>query len=428
MKHSQEFDSLTPGQKATLDLWAQRFDAFTSDSRQAHSHSIFVALKGGSHDGHDFIDEVLNKGSQAVVAEPGRLTSKSNAVLEVASTHLAHRYLAACFRRKFKGRVVAVGGSSGKTSTKEFLATLLASKFKVLKTEKSQNGDLGIPRTFERLSNSYDVAVIEVGIDAPGDMIRHAQIVAPDVAVLTSIGEEHLNLLKNIERVFEEEKILFDVTLGRGGDCFAPLADAYLSKLKDGANTHMVSKHDLDAWIPFEHPYAKQNARLAIAVAAHLGVSSDQIKGALKDLELPDGRGRTLKIGALDVIADHYNANPSSLTAALGFARDQALKSKKSLTLVLGDMLDLGEATKSAHDSVTLAIEAAQAQTIWFVGSEMGRLATLVKGASNIKVFATSAEAAKHVADLRFESGLLLLKGSRGMRLELVLEALQRSH
>jgi UDP-N-acetylmuramoyl-tripeptide--D-alanyl-D-alanine ligase len=426
---SPEFDSLTSAQKKQLGLWAEQFDAYTSDSRQAHSHSIFVALKGEAHDGHDFVQEVLSKGTRAVVIEQGRVATAagtaSATVLEVASTHLAHRYLAACYRRKFKGRVVAVGGSSGKTSTKEFLATILAAKYKVLKTEKSQNGDLGIPRTLERLANHFDVAVIEVGIDAPGDMIRHAHIVAPDVAILTSIGEEHLNLLKTVERVFAEEKILFDVTLARGGDCFAPLADAHLAKLKNTSNVHLVHKSDLDPWIPFDHPYAQQNARLAIAVAMHLGLTSDQVKGALKELELPEGRGRVLQIGACEVIADHYNANPSSLSGALHFAKERASQLQKPLTLVLGDMLDLGEATATAHASIRQHIEDARPQTLWLIGPEMGRLVKKIKGPKVIKHFNDSAEAAKKVAELKSEASLLLLKGSRGMRLELVLEALQ---
>ena len=193
--------------KSVLMELAKKASAYTSDSRRVTAQTIFVALKGEKTDGHKFVPELLERGCLLAIVSQDWLAQNSHYqnrgdVLAVPSTNEAHRLLAAVFRKKFQGKIIGVGGSSGKTSTKDFLSHLLSGAFKVFKTEKSQNGELGIPKTLEGLHSGFDLAVIEIGIDAPGDMRRHVEIVEPDVALLTSIGEEHLNLLKNIENVF----------------------------------------------------------------------------------------------------------------------------------------------------------------------------------------------------------------------------------
>jgi UDP-N-acetylmuramyl pentapeptide synthase len=413
-----------------LEHLASTRSGYTSDSRVATPDDVFVALAGDSRDGHDFVPELLARGVACVV-ERGRVRFDAAApVAEVADTHEAHRQLAALFRRRFAGPVVGIGGSSGKTTAKEFTASILGAAMRVAKTERSQNGELGVPRTLERLRAGVDVAVVEIGIDAPGDMARHVGIVAPDVAVLTSIGEEHLNLLGTVENVFREEAILFEATLARGGVAFAPEDDPWLARLKERPGVTLVPSDPerLDPALdcPLTHPYARRNASLACAVALHLGMPAAAIRPVLATLEPPEGRGqeRILPEGTV-VLLDHYNANPSSLRAGLEAARLRAASASLPLRLVLGDMLDLGTETVRAHEGMVADLRAAAAASLWLVGPEWSRLADRLAGAAGeLRVFPDSAAAAREAAALRLPPSVVLVKGSRGMALERVLRGL----
>ncbi|MBS1985582.1 MAG: UDP-N-acetylmuramoyl-tripeptide--D-alanyl-D-alanine ligase [Bdellovibrionales bacterium] len=415
-----------------------RARAFTSDSRNFAPGDIFVALKGETSDGHRYVKAVLEQKPTLVLVQKGWSAEnhvQSDLILEVDNPHSAHRAVAGLFRRKFQGRVIAVGGSSGKTSTKEFLATILATRFKTVKTLKSQNGELGIPKTLEQLHPDVECAVVEVGIDAPGDMARHAELVQPDIALLTSIGEEHLNLLKSVENVFKEERILFDVTLKRGGICFAPGSDPWLRRFAGTENVILTpadptlqstkAAQRLRERLP--NAYAIQNATLALGVAQQLGLKEAEVLAAIDRLELPEGRGNLQMLpSGLLLVADHYNSNPSSLRAGVGSAAQLARQHKKPLHLILGDMLDLGDVTASAHESVVADIVGAQPATLTLVGPEFGRLAPRFREKiSQVKDFPDSATAAESLDVSALAESVVLLKGSRGMRLEKVLEAVQ---
>lgn len=426
------------GSRATdrLEALASRARSFTSDSRTAGPGAIFVALRGERRDGHDFVTDALARGGFAVV-ETGAVArldlaaeERSGFVVETEDVHAAHRVLAAIFRRRFSGTVVAVGGSSGKTTAKEFLRAMLEARFRTVATERSQNGERGIPKTLEKLEDGVEMAVVEIGIDAPGDMERHAGIVHPDVAVLTSIGEEHLNLLGSIERVFREETVLFDVAISRGGACFAPAEDRWLASLRGRERVTLVPSEPEAVHPDFatglRNPYARRNAALAAAVALHVGVAPGAIAPVLSGLVPPDGRGgeRRLPSGAL-LLLDHYNANPSSMRAGLEAARWRADEERCELRLVLGDMLDLGAATRSAHEGLLPAIGAVRPEAVWLVGPEMSRLEGALRGACpTVRSFQDSAHAAGAAVEMASRPGVVLFKASRGTALERILDAI----
>lgn len=415
---------------------AGRAGAFTSDSRGCGPGDLFVALSGANRDGHEFVPAVLAAGAVAVVAEgtAARMgleaAVREGRLIEVPDPHAAHRFLAARFRERFRGPVVAVGGSAGKTTAKEFLRALLATRFRVAATERSQNGEQGIPRTIEKLRDGIDVAVVEVGIDAPGEMARHAALVAPDLAVLTSIGAEHLSRLTDVETVYREETVLFDVTLGRGGEAYVPVDDPFLARQLERPSVRGVPSDpiSIDPRFdpPFRHRLARRNAALAVAVATRLGIDAEGIVGGLRALALPEGRGgeRRLPGGAI-LVLDHYNANPDSMRSGLAHARALAEGEGLPLRLVLGDMLDLGEASEESHRGLLGAIRDARAETLWLVGSEWSRLAGDLEGAAReVVTFADSGTAARAGAEALVRSpAVVLFKGSRGMALETVVDA-----
>lgn len=407
---------------------------FTSHSKQT-ADKIFVALKGDKVNGATYIPGLVQEGTACgfVVDQDFDLAPYSahrHLFFVCKNPHEAHRELAALFRARFNGTIIGIGGSSGKTSTKEFLYQILSTKFRCFKTDKSQNGELGIPKTLEQLDSAFDYGLVEIGIDAPGDMIRHANLVKPDIALLTSIGEEHLNLLHTVENVFKEEKILFEVTHHYHGTCFAPAGDHYLARLKG----HFAPLHLIDnaqGWkTPFTNLYAEQNARLAAEVALHLGMAKEDIQNALLHLQLPDGRGREILLANNRlVIADHYNANPSSLKGGLAHLVAVSRQRGANKILILGDMLDLGTETESAHRSLVEPVCAAQPDLLVLVGPEFKKLLSefQTKGLQCVS-FETSTEAAvgfdwsKNLA----AGATILLKGSRGMKMELILETLQK--
>ncbi len=415
----------------TLNDAIEKALSYTSDSRLLREGDIFIALKGLQADGHDYVGEILKKNPVAVVVDKS-FAGNDPRLVRVEDTTEAHRVLAAAFRQKFRGKLVAVGGSNGKTSTKEFLATLLSEKFKIIKTDKSQNGELGIPKTLEKLRPDIEVAVVEVGIDGPGDMRRHADLLQPDIALLTSIGEEHLNLLKSVDNVFQEEKILFDVTWGRGGFCFAPEVDSYLQKLSGKKSFRMSPARPLllnenflmDSALP---PLAEQNAALAVLAALELGLSVAEVAQGLKKLEVPEGRGRVyrMKNGGV-LVADHYNANPSSMKQGLAFARSRARGVNLPLVLIIGDMLDLGEQSDAAHASLVPDFEKSSATHAIFVGPQWKTLQSKIQRAiPEALFFENSSEAIGASMAVMNPAACVYLKGSNGMRLDRIFSALK---
>lgn len=410
--------------------------AYTSDSRNARSGDLFVALRGTVHDGHDFVPGLLAAGVCCVAARGTGVRLGLNSgvgsglLVEVDDTHAAHRRIAGMFRSRFAGPVVGIGGSSGKTTAKEFTAALLAARFRVAKTQASQNGELGIPKTLEQLRPDIDLAVVEIGIDAPGDMARHAALVLPDIAVLTSIGEEHLNLLRSIEGVFREETVLFDVVQQREGVCFAPADDPWLARLDGAPAVHLIPSdpRDLHSELdpPLRNPYLRRNTALACAVALHLGLRPDEIARVLDGLTPPQGRGGECHLeGGTILLLDHYNANPSSIRAGLAAAEARSRETGLPLYLVLGDMLDLGSETSRLHEDLVPDLHRIGAERLWLVGEEMSRLATrLADAASDVRAFRDSRAAAEAATALRAPAAVVLFKGSRGMALERVIEQL----
>ena len=418
-------------QFSDLDLLCAKARGFVSDSRQVREGIIFVALKGEAFDGANFIEKTLS-------AQPGAYAVTQNASVHAAlpeamrertvlvqDAHQAHRHLAKNFRIKFTGKVIAIGGSNGKTSTKEFLAHLLASKFRIVKTQASQNGELGIPKTLEQLhpvdGAPVDLAVIEVGIDGPGDMIRHVEIVRPHIAVLTSIGEEHLNLLKNLEGVFREERILADWCVDYGGRVVVPQGDEYLERLvREGkaikATPTMLAKFHQ----PFTQKHFVSNLALCVSVAKMLGMNDKEIQFALDTIAVPEGRG-VLREHApqIWVYEDYYNANSASMKAGIDSSGDAARAKALPFHLVLGDMFDLGDQESVVHNQVLDYALSVKPQSITLIGE---RFAKAVKqmgvGAQVASVYATLEEAIADRAKIFSGPGVYLLKGSRGMRLE----------
>jgi UDP-N-acetylmuramoyl-tripeptide--D-alanyl-D-alanine ligase len=304
----------------------------STDTRTLASGDIFVALRGERFDGHDFLSQAAGAGASAlVVDDPGRTAGLGVPVIVVRDTTRALGALGAWWRATWGGTVVAVAGSNGKTTTKELIRSALSGTLDVYATTGNLNNQVGVPLTLLRLPSSTQVAVVEVGTSIPGEVDLLRRIVAPDLSVVTSIGEEHLEGLGSLEGVLNEEAAIYDrVPLGLAPTAQPEIGRAARSRaarvIEAGLDTGDVHP---DAWgmtsdgrgwatfgdtriamrVPGAHNL--RNAMLAVAVARACGVPDDVAAAGISRVEPLDMRGRWMTCGDLTIINDAYNANPA---------------------------------------------------------------------------------------------------------------------
>jgi len=213
------------------------FTAVSTDSRTMPEGALFVPIKGEKFDGHDFIPKAIAGKARGVLTSRAMAPLRAVAVFRVPDTVAAFQKIAAAWRKKFSYPVAAVGGSVGKTTTKEFLAAALSGRFRVVKTEASKNGEIGVPMTLLEMRAEHEAAVVEIGIDEAGAMDRLCALVRPTAAVVTAIAAEHLEKLRNLETIAREESLLLVRTAAEGGRAFVNLDDPYLAPLFERLTT-----------------------------------------------------------------------------------------------------------------------------------------------------------------------------------------------
>ena len=452
----EELLAATGGEVARLG-GAVRVQGVTTDTRGLEPGELFVPIRGERHDGHRYLAEAAERGAATVLVdrdvsvEPLPCTT-----VAVRDTLAALGDLAAWHRRRVGGRVLGVAGANGKTTTKEMLASIAAEAFgadRVLKTQGSQNNLVGLPLTLLRLSQAHAVAVLELGMNTPGEVWRLVAIADPDVGVVTCVGPEHLEGVGSLRGAAEAEGELYRrlrpsavavvnaaepllhasmaacparvVTFGAGAEVDATDVDdrgidgtAFTLRLggeRVPVRLHLAGRHNVT------------NALAAAAVAHAAGMPSAAIRRGLERVQAPSMRMevRRLASGAT-VLNDCYNANPASMQAAL---QTMAATAARRRLAVLGEMRELGAHAEAAHRALGRALASAGLDGVFLLGPAMrlveqeARLAGLP---SDRVVWAADHEtlAGRLAGDLR-DGDLVLLKGSRGAALEKVLERLE---
>jgi len=353
------------------------YEGISTDSRTVSGGDLYVALVGERFDGHDFVVDALSNGARgAVVSSPVAGDPPRARLYPVPDTLVALGRLAAARRRKISGPVVAVTGSTGKTSTKDMIAAALSSVRRVHATEGNLNNRVGMPLTLLSTPDDAEVVVLELGTSEPGEIEALARIVRADVAVITTVGESHLEKLGSVAGVMEEKLQLLR-HLAEGGRCVVGDEPAELAERarrlcprvrvvgwsdhadpggRPGrADIDVFGKYTFD-WrghrvtAPMMGRHGVTNAVIALSVAELLGVPPrDAIRG-LSSTERRALRGEYRRIGELTVLVDCYNANPQSVRAALEVLEAQGVAARK--VAVLGSMLELGAASDALHDRV----------------------------------------------------------------------------
>ncbi len=430
--------------------------AVCTDSRAAKAGDLFFAIKGDKFDGHDFVAEVAVKGVAAIVVEKKKVPAfvLNCPLLAVKDVRAALGKLAAAYRREFDVPVIAVGGSNGKTTVKELLASVLRQKFATLASEASFNNDIGVPMTLLRLEKSHQAAVLEAGTNHPGELAPLVKMIAPKFGVITNIGREHLEFFGDVAGVAQEEGALAEL-LPADGKLFLNGDNEWSEKIAARTKAKVVSvglgeKNDwcakrirLDkSGVTFQVVAAKEefcgeyrinllgrhqvtNALFAIALGAELGLDRTEIQDGLVACPPPKMRLNFWEVNGVRVLDDSYNANADSTIAALETLCGLPLQGRR--VAVLGDMAELGAHSVAAHAEVgRRAAELAVGQ-LFAVGKMAAVTAQAARDAGLMRVFEfAEVEAALNVVKGFLKPGdVVLLKASRVSRLERIAEMLK---
>lgn len=423
----------------------------STDSRTVKRGDIFIALSGEKFDGHDYILDVIKKGARAILVSKNVKASVGIAVVQVKDTGKALGHLAAFYRLKFNIPVIALTGSAGKTTTKEMLAHVLSSQYKVLKNIKTENNHIGVPQTLLRLDKNYDMAVLEFGTNQPGDIDWLSFIAKPNVVIFTNIGDSHLEKLKNREGVFKE-KFRIVAHMAREGKIVFNADDPYLSRIQKLKLTqqkigYSIKRKSLyraekialtqDGQIKFQvknqtlvlNAIARHfvyNALAVIACADLFRIKASNLKKTLKTFMNCSGRQEIKRMKGLTIIDDTYNANPTSLKSAVDSLNEIPAQGRK--ILVCGDMLELGKDSKKLHADAGIHISRSRIDQVLTYGQHAYEISRLLMRTSK-KIEATHYESLEKLEqDLHHicrKNDIVLVKGSRGMRMERVVEALK---
>ncbi|HET6656246.1 MAG TPA: UDP-N-acetylmuramoyl-tripeptide--D-alanyl-D-alanine ligase [Gammaproteobacteria bacterium] len=432
------------------------FTGVTSDTRGDVAGSLFVAIRGERFDAHRFIETAIAAGATGIIAERDQVVVRDSdvAIFPVDDTLTAWRRIAAAWRQRFTLPVIAVGGSAGKTTTKNLLAAMLAGKFRnVLATSGSQNGYLGLAMTLTALRLQHEAAVVEIGIDARGAMAEHAALVQPDAAVVTAIGVEHLETLGDIDTVAAEECRLLNATAERGGTIFVHDDDARLQSYATtyagerciayglgGAHgpdracgridTHSLVMDGLGLSgvklpLPLVGRHNALNVLAAAAIARKLGLDGDEIRAGLATFTPDAARSNCIELSDdIVALADYYNASPLSMTAALDALAELG---ERRRWLCLGDMLELGPDELNFHRALATPIIDSAAYGVLLYGPRMKALAEALRYAAfqgEVVHFEDKAALADTLTRRIGPGDAILIKGSRGMAMEDVMTAL----
>lgn len=427
-----------------------------TDSREVRAGDLFLALAGEKFDGHNYLAEVVQKGATAVLVNAGRPAAGLGdcAVVEVADTRVALGRIAAAYRREFSFPFVAVGGSNGKTTTKELIGAVLRQRFATVWSQASFNNDIGVPQTLLRLDHTHQAAVLEVGTNHPGELAPLVRMIQPKFGVITNIGREHLEFFSDLEGVAREEGTLGELlsTEGKlflnGDDVFSPAlaarSQAQVMRVgfgerndwraagvrlsKDGSTFRVTApKEDFSGeyrtGLLGRHQVV--NALFALAVGAEFGLTRDELQRGLAECRPAKMRLQLYEYNGVRVLDDAYNANADSMLAALQTLTELPCKGRK--VAVLGDMAELGQHTEAAHREIGRRAAELGIGQLFAVGKMAAVTAQAARqaGLGRVMEFPDVEAAAGIVKNFLKPGDLVLLKASRSSRLERLTEQLR---
>ena len=406
----------------------------TTDTRNCPAGSMFIALKGASFNGNTFASQAIVNGCRyAVVDEAEYANDIYGRIILVDDCLKALQDLAAFHRRELGTKMVGITGTNGKTTTKELIATVLKEKYNVLYTQGNLNNHIGVPLTLLKLTSEHDMAVVEMGANHPGEINTLVNIACPNYGIITNVGKAHLEGFGSFEGVVRTKGELYDYLRRVGGKIFIQNENPYLNSIAGGlecirygaeeglyvsgkvvscspflsfswksdGKTHEVGTHLIGA-------YNIDNVLAAVAIGKYFGVADEAICNALSSYKPRNNRSQLVESGENSFVIDAYNANPTSMAAALENFRMIDADHKM---VILGDMKELGEASVEEHQKVVDMLIDCGFERVIIVGSEFG------KTVNNFEHYNNADEVYTVLSADMPKGYMILIKGSNGMKL-----------
>lgn len=425
----------------------QEHPIVTTDSRDCPKGSIFFALRGENFDGNAYAQQALEQGCSYAVIDNDKSADKNDSRLILVEDTLATlQKLAQYHRRQLGTKIIGITGTNGKTTTKELVSAVLKKKFNVLYTQGNLNNHIGVPKTLLRLTTKHELAVIEMGANHPGEIRDLTNIVEPNFGIITNVGKAHLLGFGSFEGVIKTKGELFDYLRQTSGTAFINNDNSHLLSISNGLRLirygqdnapDLTVKGTLTSCSPFLNftwnerdistqligAYNLDNALAAITIGQYFGVADCDICDALQEYAPSNNRSQLKRTADNTLIIDAYNANPTSMSAALHNFRKTEFTNKMC---ILGDMKELGEMSEEEHVKILQIINQSEFNTVWLVGEEFRHsLSKSNMSCNNIRTFSNSKEVIDHIHnEEKPQNFCILIKGSNSIRLFDIVEHL----
>ena len=414
----------------------QEHPVVTTDSRNCPVDSIFFALKGATFDGNAFAVQALEKGCAFAVVDNPDMAAQDKRLILVPDVLAALQELAAYHRRVWGGPVLQVTGTNGKTTTKELIGAVLSEGKRVLYTEGNLNNHIGVPLTLLRLRpGEHDIAVIETGANHPGEIADLCRIVQADWGLITNVGRAHLEGFGSFDGVKQTKGELYEDLHKRGKRIFLNALDDVLLEMAQqrGFVIHEDALPYVEGRVSAVTPFVEiqwranvdepwhtvqtdligayniANLRAAVTIGLYFGITPEQVDYALASYKPTNSRSELRQVGTNRLIVDAYNANPSSMTAAL---TNFSLMEDEHKMLILGDMRELGKESLKEHKHIVEQLQSMNLERIWLVGEEFEKVAT-----EGMRIFKDVDAVKEALKEEPITNSTILIKGSNSTKL-----------
>ena len=414
----------------------------STDTRNLPAGCVFFALHGERFDGNKFAKQALESGASLAVVTQSAVQNgsvaqsavQSGSVLVVEDTLLALQDLARAWRRELGLPIIGITGTNGKTTTKELLATVLSTKYNLYYTQGNLNNQIGVPLTLLQITRAHELAIVEMGASHPGDIKELVDIAEPNYGLITNVGRAHLEGFGSFEGVQNTKRELYDYLVAHDGTIFRNADNPYLASMHDSALSSLpisnspqsgrpiaadaASNSRLVAYATGTMPsgthlvgeYNAENVSAAICVGEYFGISREQALEAIRQYVPTNNRSQSMQTANNQLIVDAYNANPTSMQAAIN--------AFKGDTYILGAMRELGEYSHLEHQNIVNMLAERKADTVFLVGEEY------LQTTSPYPVFENVEQLHKHLEEQPLKGKNILLKGSRSTQMEKLLDIL----
>ena len=398
----------------------------TTDSRKVTSGSIFVALKGEHFDGNDFVEQAFRQGAEWVLMEDKEkynlLPAEYKERISLPSREGAGvgllQDLARAWRRELALPILGITGTNGKTTTKELCAAVLSTKYNLYYTQGNLNNQIGVPLTLLSITRAHEMAIVEMGASHPGDIKELVEIAEPNYGLITNVGKAHLQGFGSFEGVMRTKAELYDFLRAHNGFCFRNIDNPYLAQMAGDLKTVEYHTGSMPSDTHLVGGYNAENVSAAICVGRYFGVSEEAALAAIRAYIPSNNRSQLMQTGRNTVVVDAYNANPTSMTAAINaFDKSQIINHKSQMpkAYILGAMRELGEYSHLEHQNIVNMLLERKADRVLLVGEEYKATTAPYPIFNNVE------DLCAYLQTEALSGYTILLKGSRSNQLEKVI-------